>query len=147
VHVSQRLGAVLGWLIVLSLFTSTVVIYASQNPGGVALPFSPREPLPSPPPETGPATADIVGWVLGPGNRVQGVVVAWTPPRGGTYALRVVLKDVVDGLLAAASCGRRAGDRQTRQDTVPFPMGPPLAEVSRVVISIVETPGPTATCS
>ncbi|MCS7207819.1 MAG: hypothetical protein NZ951_07820 [Dehalococcoidia bacterium] len=141
------LGKFLVGAILLAMVASTVTIYAIQNPGSVQWPpGSPRHTA-APPRADIPLHADVVGWVLGPGNRVKGLVIAWSPPAQSAYALRIHLKDEAGALLASASCKVGASHGQGRQDTVVFPFGPPRHTVSQVVISIVETaPGPT-TCS
>ncbi|MFN3974683.1 MAG: hypothetical protein ACK4K2_05360 [Dehalococcoidia bacterium] len=143
---SAMLGKVLVWAIVLSMLASTVAIYASQNPNSIGWPPSSRGRIATPARADTPLNADVVGWVLGPGNMVRGLVVAWTPPEGSTYALRASLKDEAGGIMASASCKGNGTRGESRQDTIPFAMGPPLHSVSQVVITILEAVSAAPPC-
>lgn len=143
---SVILGRILVWAIVLSMMASTVAIYASQNPNSIGWPLASKERLARSARADTPLNADVVGWVLGPGNVVRGLVVAWTPPEESTYALRVSLKDEAGGLIASASCKGSGARGESRQDIIPFAIGPPLHTVSQVVITILETVSAAPPC-
>ncbi|GBD11278.1 hypothetical protein HRbin23_00933 [bacterium HR23] len=144
---SNAVGRFLVWAIVLSMFASTVAIYAFQNPATLSMPFLPRERVAPQAQADMPVQADVAGWVLGPGNTVRGALVAWTPYAPAVYTLRIFLKDGAGGLLASASCREKAGAGEPRQDTVPFAVGPPLYAVEQVLLTIMEGASPSApTC-
>lgn len=145
-NASTTVGRFLVWAIVLALFASTVTIYAAQNPQGIGWPPLRERRGTTPVGADARVDADVVGWVLGPGNTVQGLVISWTPPAESVYALRIYLKDEAGGLLATASCKAMASPKESRQDTVPFSFGPPMNAVSQVVISIVESGSYLAPC-
>lgn len=143
---SNILGKVLVWAIVLTMLASSVAIYAHQNQDGIGWPPSRKGQIALPVRADVPLNADVVGWVLGPGNTVRGVVIAWTPPAKSNYTLRVSLKEEAGGLMASASCKPSGVDSESRQDTVPFALGPPMNRVAQVVITILEAVSSAPTC-